>query len=307
MKVWANAPGENWICDRIVQEFKDNNPDIWVSDPYSADVIWIATDFAWNHVPYAALRGKPVVTTIAHIVPSKMDSAAEQEFALRDSITTLYHCYNQHSAREVRRRSDKPIELLPYWANQFIWTKSRHTKDELREKHGLPIDAYIVGSFQRDTEGDSIASGEFRPKLEKGADLLAAACEIWADAAMPEGPLHVLLAGWRRQYIMKRLDEIQVPYTYFELPSQEVLCELYQCCDLYPVTARQEGGPQAFLECGLLGTPMVSRDVGIASQVLPPSAIHHYVTEAVPAVPDVESMKLPHGFAPYRKLFESLM
>lgn len=308
MKVWANSPNEDWICDRIVQEFKEHNQDVWSDSPLTADIIWIATDFAWRNVPYEAIRhARAVVTTVAHIVPRKMDDDAEQDFALRDSITTLYHCYNEHTAREVRRRSDKRIEVLPYWANQFIWTKSRHTRDELREKHGLPLNAFIVGSFQRDTEGNSIANKAFLPKLEKAPDLFASACEIWTDQASPERPLHVLLAGWRRQYIIKRLEHSGIPYTYFELPSQETLSELYQCCDLYPVCSRYEGGPQALIEGGLLGVPMVSRNVGIASQVLPTSAIHHHVTDAAPTIPDVESMKLPHGFEPYRKLFASLM
>jgi glycosyltransferase involved in cell wall biosynthesis len=48
---------------------------------------------------------------------------------------------------------------------------------------------------------------------------------------------------------------------------QEV-SELYNCLDLYLVTSRHEGGPQALLECSLNKTPILSTDVGMANEVL---------------------------------------
>ncbi len=119
-------------------------------------------------------------------------------------------------------------------------------------------------------------------------------------------PLEVVLAGWRRQYLMARLDEAGIGYHYFEKPPQEVVNDLYQCLNLYPITARQEGGPQSLIECGLLGVPAVSRDIGMASQVLPASAISDDVTSATPTVPDVSALSLPNGYAAYRKLLEIL-
>jgi len=192
----------------------------------------------------------------------------------------------------------------------------------LRTKYTLPIDAYIIGSFVRDTEGgngrhDALwqtiqAQGKsltdlqpnfWTPKLEKGPDLLANYLE---QLHKTHPSLHVLLAGWRRQYIMSRLERAHIPYTYFERPSQEVINELYQTLDLYVVSARQEGGPQALIETGLLGVPVISRDVGIAQQVLPGTAINDSLDKAVPATPNVEAWKLPGGFEGYRELLQSL-
>jgi len=51
------------------------------------------------------------------------------------------------------------------------------------------------------------------------------------------------------------------------------LNELYNCLDLYLVTSRHEGGPQAVLECSSNKTPILSTDVGFASQVLAPNCI----------------------------------
>lgn len=173
----------------------------------------------------------------------------------------------------------------------------------MRQKYQLPQQSFIVGSFQRDTEGDSIRSSEFLPKLEKGPDLLADYLEQ-LFVTMPN--LHVLLAGWRRQYIISRLEAARIPYTYFEKPSQENVCELYQTLDLYPITARVEGGPQAFIECGLLNVPVISRPVGIAEQVLTDKAIKEDIADAFPQIPSVEHLKLPGGFEEYRKLIQGL-
>lgn len=90
------------------------------------------------------------------------------------------------------------------------------------------------------------------------------------------------------------------------LPPQQVVNEMYQMLDLYAVTSRCEGGPQALIEAGLTGTPVVSTPVGIAEQVLPASAIHLDVTQAQPAVPDVSQMLLPSAFEAYRDLLLSL-
>jgi hypothetical protein len=118
--------------------------------------------------------------------------------------------------------------------------------------------------------------------------------------------IHVVLAGWRRQYVINRLEGSKIPFTYFERPSHEVINDLYQCLDLYPVSARCEGGPQALIECGLLDVPVISRAVGIASQVLPIDSINDDLKFARPSIPDVSGWKLPDGYTPYRRLIETL-
>jgi hypothetical protein len=56
----------------------------------------------------------------------------------------------------------------------------------------------------------------------------------------------------------------------------------------------------------LLNIPVISRDVGIASQVLSQKAINDVVYNAIPEVPNVESWKLPFGYENYRKFFINL-
>ena len=52
--------------------------------------------------------------------------------------------------------------------------------------------------------------------------------------------------------------------------SFKELNELYNLLNLYVVSSRYEGGPQAIMECALIKTPIISTDVGIASEILSP-------------------------------------
>jgi glycosyltransferase involved in cell wall biosynthesis len=297
-KVFVLAPKEDWIVDRFVKEWNEDNPDISVTDPNAADAIWLLADWAWTQVPRSALYGKKVLATVHHLVPDKFGPRERMEFEFRDRFITAYHVPNKHTEDFVKTMTQKPIHVIPYWANQKIW-RLTGMKGDLRKKHKLPEAGYLVGSFQRDTEGHDLKS----PKLEKGPDLLADALEKFSKQ-MPN--LHVVLGGWRRQYLIGRLEAAGIPYNYFEKPNQFVINELYQTLDLYPVTARQEGGPQSLIECGLLGIPVVSRDVGMATSLLPPTACNNDIIECYPAVPNVEHLKLPAGYEPYRRLIESL-
>jgi glycosyltransferase involved in cell wall biosynthesis len=297
-KVYVNSPNEGWIVDRFVDEWYRDNADISTNDPTNADVIWLLSDWTWNRFPLKLLRDKKVITTVHHIVPEKFDSAAKDDFFRRDEITDVYHVFNERALQQVRFLSKKNVELIPYWANQRIWHRTTDS-NFLRAKYGIPINSYACGSFQRDTEGSDLKS----PKLEKGPDLLADALIKFKSWNVN---LHVVLAGWRRQYIMRRLDDAGINFTYVERPNQEIVNELYQTLSLYPVTARHEGGPQSLIECGLLEVPVVSRPVGIAEQVLPLSSISDDITLAKPAVPNVKHMLLPEGYKPYRALIESV-
>jgi len=301
-KVYVLPPGEDWIVDRFVKEWYEDNSDISVRNPQEADVIWLLADWCWKNLPTALLRSKKVITTVHHIVPEKFGPNERRDFQVRDSFTDTYHVYNQQTLEFIRNITDKRIEFIPYWANQKIWRAAGvpETKRSIREKYGLPIDCYVIGSFQRDTEGAGIESGIYLPKLEKGPDLLVDYVKYLSEKMSKK--VHVLLSGWRRQYVIQELKKISIPYTYVERPDQRAINELYQAIDLYPITARCEGGPQALIECGLLGVQTVSRNVGIASQVLPSRAINDDLKLTDPAVPDVNSMLIPTGYEAYRKL-----
>jgi len=308
-KVFLLTANEDWIVDRFVKEWSEDNSDITTADPRDADVIWLLASWCWRHVPHDVLSKKKVIATVHHIVPEKFDESKKKDFRERDQYVTEYHVYNKKTKDIVELHTKKPVILIPYWANQRLWT-STGDRIQLRRKYSLPVDSFLVGSFQRDTEGFDLRS----PKLEKGPDLFADFVEKlfkegkdYGDTKVNPREVHVVLAGWRRQYVISRLKEIGVSYTYFERPNQSVLKDLYQTLDLYPVTSRDEGGPQSLIECGLLKIPVVSRDVGIASQVLPEESINDDVYFSLPEIPRIDDRWLiPRGYESYRHLIEKI-
>lgn len=297
-KVYVLPAFENWIVDRFVNEWNQDNSDISVMNPYDADVIWLLADWCWNQLPFDLLKEKKVLTTVHHIVPEKFNELERRNFLIRDMVTDAYHVYNQQTLDYIRNFTKKPIHLIHYWANQKIWKKTGD-KFDLRKKYNLPANDYLIGSFQRDTEGSDLIS----PKLEKGPDLLVDFIEYKNTVSKN---IHVVLAGWRRQYVISRLDKVKIPYTYFERPSHDTINDLYQCLDLYPVSARCEGGPQSLIECGLLQVPVISRDVGIARQVLSQVSINDDLRQTIPTIPNVSTWTLPNGYVKYRSLISNL-
>lgn len=156
---------------------------------------------------------------------------------------------------------------------------------ELRGQWGVPSGIYLIGSFQRDTEGSDLTS----PKLVKGPDLLL---EILLGLKKRGLAFHVVLAGPRRHWLLKMLVKHDVSFTYIgkqmegddiEVNSQprEVLNALYNLIDLYIVASRSEGGPHAILEAAAAGCKVISTPVGIAADVLDRSCIFSTPPDAV--------------------------
>lgn len=303
LKVFVLAPNEDWIVDRFVQEWNENSKLAVCIHPKDADVIWLLADWAWknllSYISFESLKQKTVVTTVHHIVPEKFGPAEQHDFVMRDIITDYYHVYNEHTQRFISQFTNKPIKLIKYWANDEFW-KLDMSKEDARSDLNLSQNAFIVGSFQRDTEGHDLIS----PKLEKGPDLF---CD-YVERAIEKYPnLHVLLGGWRRQYVIDRLVKSNIPYTYLERPSLDVVRKMYRSLDLYVVSARCEGGPQSLIETGLMSVPCISRDVGIARQVLPETSIKDNLIDATPAVPNTDTMHMHKIIPDYVNFFEDVV
>ena len=86
--------------------------------------------------------------------------------------------------------------------------------------------------------------------------------------------LLVVLTGTRRTYIIGELEKRGIQYKYFEMITLHELNELYNCLDLYVVSSRVEGGPRAIVEAGITKTPIISTDVGIASDFMSRESIY---------------------------------
>ena len=152
---------------------------------------------------------------------------------------------------------------------------------EIRKKYNLPTESYIIGSFQRDSEGNNLTS----PKMIKGPDRFI---EILKEKLVDYPNLTILLTGKRRSYIISKLKELDINYIYFEMVSVQELNELYNSLDLYIVSSRVEGGPQAIFECAATKTSIISTDVGIAKEILNKKSIFDMENFTL-AVPDVDT------------------
>ena len=255
MKLYVNELQENWICNRIKSEFEKAHrvacDDLLVQDVSDADTLWLLFGWGWMEIPPYYLESKKVILTVHHIDPSKLNVS---EFLIRDNFVDIYHVPNSKVIESFPKEIDREkIRVLPYWYDREVWkTEDRPPKDR---------DFFYIGSFQRDTEGFDLCT----PKLSKGPDLF---CDIVEKLHNQYKKCKVSLSGNRRQYVMSRLEKAGVEYTYVEMADVKQMNYMYNFLDLYLVTSRHEGGPQAILEAAATKTPILSTNVGMADQVL---------------------------------------
>lgn len=260
MKIFISNLNESWIVDRMKEEFSNYYPDIVTHDIKKCDIIWIIAPWMWKKIPKKYLKSKTVVCTIHHLEKKDYSGKPLKEFYKRDKYIDFYHTISEKSKIEIQKLTSKKIVSIPFWINENIFFPIEN-KSNLRSKYNLQENSFIIGSFQRDTEGKDLKS----PKLIKGPDRFV---EIVKSFTLNNENLVVLLSGYRRQYLIKKLEEQNINYIYVEMVDFEILNELYNCLDLYIVSSRIEGGPQAILECGITETPIISTDVGVASEIL---------------------------------------
>lgn len=304
MKVFINNIDENWIVDRLRKEFYEDNQDILTNNIKDADILWIIAPWTWKKIPKRFLKQKTVLCTIHHIDEKKFIGDEGKDFYKLDKFVDYYHTISKKSFDQLSKFTSKRIYVSPFWINNKIWFPISENKD-LKSKFSIPSDAYIVGSFQRDTEGKDGIS----PKLSKGPDQLFEVIKAISE----QKNLFVILAGHRRTYLINLLEENNVPYKYYERVDQASLNELYNCLDLYIVSSRVEGGPQAIFECALSKTPIISTDVGVASEILSKNSIFDMNNFAM-AKPDIEvayansqQYLIPKGYESFINLFEEIL
>ena len=305
MKIYLNEANESWVVDRFRKEWIENNLDSVTENIEEADIVWIIAPWTWKKINKKHLKNKKVVCTIHHIDFEKFNNKEKKNFYKRDKYVDTYHAISTKTEEQVRSLTDKDIETIPFWINQNIFYEIKN-KNILRSKFNLNTESFIVGSFQRDTEGKDLVS----PKLSKGPDRFI---EILIELNKKNKNIEVLLTGKRRDYLIKNLKKNKIPYIYHEMTTFEKLNELYNCIDLYIVASRVEGGPQAILECAITKTPIISTDVGIASKILHESSI--FTMENFSTAKPSESYayknsikyKIPEWFNNFENLFKSMI
>ena len=304
MKIYLTDINESWIVDRIRKEWYENNPDISTKKISDSDIVWIVSPWLWKKLKKKNLKNKKVVCSIYHFEDKDFDVEALQEFNERDKYVDCYHVISPKTKLEIEKLTNKKIFYIPFWVNENIWFAIENKKS-LRDKYKIPSSSFVIGSFQRDTEGSDLKS----PKLIKGPDRFIEIIKEYKDR---HKDLVVLLTGKRRQFVISELKNMSVKYSYFEMIDFKKLNELYNCLDLYIVASRIEGGPQAIVECGITKTPIISTDVGFASDILAEESIFH-MKNFKNAKPNIEVayknskfLSIPKGFDNFINMFRSI-
>jgi len=304
MRIYLSKIKESWIIDRLRKDWYDSNPEISTKKLMFSDIIWIISPWIWNKIPKYYLKRKKVVCSIYHFDFDSFGEKERKNFENRDKFVDIYHVISSKTKEDLQTLTNKKIFNIPFWIDGSKWFEIEN-KVQLREKYNINQQSFLVGSFQRDTEGKDLIS----PKLIKGPDILV---DNIIDLNKEKNNLLVILAGTRRQYVIKKLKEKNINFKYFEMVDEEQLNELYNLLDLYIVSSRIEGGPQAILECAATKTPIVSTDVGIASEILNKKSIYK-LDSFLNAEPDVEyaykkvkNFIKPSGIKLFKSMFEKV-
>ena len=294
MKIFCHVPRENWIVDRMGKEFVTHSKHSVSTETIEADteVIWLFASWCWNQIPVHILKNKKVLCTIHHEVPEKFNKQRKENFLARDVYVDHYHTYTKETYDLIKSLTDKPVKIIPHWVNDKIWKQK--SKLSCRQNLNLPTDKFIIGSFQRDTEGSDLCT----PKMEKGPDIFV---DKVVDICKFRDDVHVLLSGWRRQYVMSRLKSAGIEYTYVDRPEQNVINDLYNALDLYIVSSRCEGGPQAIFEASCLMKPIISTSVG-QSFFLSKDCIYKTAETITPKLIDLSSSSTEYNFSNINQL-----
>jgi len=269
MNIFIPKTQEDWIIDRIRNEWYAFNSNCSTKFIFNSNIIWILAPWNWKKVPKRLLKKKKVLCTYHHLdLNSNVDNTFKN-FKELDYYVDEYHSISKKTTEDLKKLTNKRINNIPIWINPKIWFYISE-KERLREKYKFEKKDFLIGSFQRDTEGVDLTS----PKLIKGPDIFV---EIIKDLIKKNKNIKIVLTGKRRQYIIGELKKYKIPYVYFEMVDISELNELYNILDLYIVSSRIEGGPQAIVECGITKTPIISTDVGIAPEILSKKSIYQHI------------------------------
>lgn len=303
MLIYLNKASEGWIVDRLRNEWYENCVDVSGRFLFSSDIVWIISPWTFNELFFKFIGNKKIVYSIYHFEENDLNKIKSKIEKIDDYIS-CYHTISKKTKSILEKLTSKEVYYIPFWIDSKIWFEIKN-KEDLFQKFNLNFKNYYVGSFQR----DSLRSNPAKPKLIKGPDIFV---ENMIELREKKQNLEILLAGKKRDYIINRLEKEKIPYRYFEMVNQKELNELYNCLNLYVISSRVEGGPQAIAECGMTMTPLVSTDVGMASDFLNKKSIYKK-GEFLKAVPDpkylnkkITNLVIPDGLELFKNMFKNL-
>ena len=149
------------------------------------------------------------------------------------------------------------IQLIPIAVNTDIYSPlENHKILKLKKRLNISQESTVIGSFQKDEIGWAY---NYQPKLIKGPDILIDTLLLIKREIKD---IHLIITGISRSYVIKRLKEIGIKYTFLKADDQKLRSNLYNILDAYLICSREEGGPKGFLEALSCNTPVVTTNVG---------------------------------------------
>ena len=229
---------------------------------HNGDIRWpidkMPCGLTWFHVPENDKRLKMV----SHI----------------DQRLAFWHSSCSSTANTLMAHGASPdkVHVIPLGVDNTVFKPAAASDITLRKTQlGIPDDAIVIGSFQKD--GTGWKTGE-KPKLIKGPDVF---CDV-IEQLSKNIKIFVLLSGPARGYVIGRLEAMKVPYIHTGyLEHADHVADYYQLLDIYLITSRIEGGPKAALEACACGVPLVTTNVGMIQDIH-----HHGQTAMITEVDD---------------------
>ena len=219
--------------------------------------------------------------------------AISNKSLIRVSNTKMYNHFKDYKLPNIIKI---PIGLSDKFHNLSV----HMNKESLRKKFGLPLNSFVVGSFQKD---DSGWNNKGEPKFIKGPDIFI---NILKKLKNYIPNIHVLLTGPNRNFIKKNLSENSIKFTHIFFENYLHLKEIYKTIDVYLVTSRDEGGPKSILESMSCEIPIVSSNVGQATDLIK-NNINGYLFELNQIEEAIEAIKLISKKNNYQVLKEGLI
>ncbi|MCP8310251.1 MAG: glycosyltransferase [Candidatus Methylarchaceae archaeon HK01M] len=179
-------------------------------------------------------------------------------------------------------------KLIPYTIDIHTF-QPLHVDDAqiqaLRTRWDIPDNSYLIGNFQSNMIGSDLVS----PSLVKGLGIFA---EIVRGVQRKGPDIHVVIAGPRRHWLRRKLDDLGIPFTFIgqaieeddmreNMLSREILNLLYNLIDLYLVTSRSEGDLQSIMEAASARCKIISLSMGLANDILDSACVYTSPVDAI--------------------------